>query len=55
MNVHPIRRVTCRVIRRNGNQCTAEAVDPEADLLICTEHLARALRLIQTTMKGQAA
>ncbi|WP_405841587.1 hypothetical protein [Streptomyces sp. NBC_01518] len=28
--------VTCRILNRNGNQCTAEAVDPSAELLICT-------------------
>ncbi|MDV7221018.1 hypothetical protein [Streptomyces prunicolor] len=38
--------VTCRILNRNGNQCTAEAVDPSAELLICTRHLAEAQRLI---------
>lgn len=38
--------VTCRVLNRNANQCTAEAVDPDAELLICVRHLAEAQRLI---------
>lgn len=38
--------VTCRVLSGKGNQCTAEAVDPAAELLICTRHLAAAQRLI---------
>jgi hypothetical protein len=42
----PERIVTCRVLNRNGNQCTGEAVDETAELLICTRHLAEAQRLI---------
>jgi hypothetical protein len=38
--------VTCRVLSGKGNQCTGEAVDPNAELLICTRHLAQAQRLI---------
>ncbi|MFJ4785489.1 hypothetical protein [Streptomyces sp. NPDC088794] len=38
--------LTCRVLNRNGNQCTGEAVDGSAELLICTRHLAAAQRLI---------
>jgi hypothetical protein len=40
------RIVTCRVLNRHSNQCTGEAVDPEAELLICARHLAEAQRLI---------
>jgi hypothetical protein len=38
--------VTCRVLNRRGNQCTAEAVQADAELLICTRHLAEAMRLV---------
>jgi len=40
--------ITCRYLRRNDVQCTAEAVDPEADILLCTRHLARAMTLLRT-------
>lgn len=38
--------VTCRVLNRLGNQCTAEAVSADAELKICARHLAEAMRLI---------
>ncbi|WP_371646465.1 hypothetical protein [Streptomyces mirabilis] len=38
--------VTCRVLSGRGTQCTAEAVDPNAELKICVRHLAEAQRLI---------
>ncbi|MGW6142150.1 hypothetical protein [Streptomyces sp. NPDC055140] len=38
--------VTCRVLSGRGVQCTAEAVDPGAELKICARHLAEAQRLI---------
>jgi hypothetical protein len=38
---------TCRVLNRRGNQCTAEAVDPDAELKICTRHLAEAMRVVR--------
>ena len=37
---------TCRVVSGRGVQCTAEAVDPNAELKICVRHLAEAQRLI---------
>ncbi|WP_306186942.1 hypothetical protein [Streptomyces sp. MK5] len=39
--------VTCRVLSGRGVQCTAEAVDPNAELKICTRHLAEAIRLVE--------
>lgn len=41
--------VQCRYLRRNGEQCSAEAVDdsPDAHVLICAKHLARALQLVE--------
>lgn len=38
--------VTCRVVNGRGTQCTAEAVDPNAELKICARHLGEAQRLI---------
>lgn len=44
------RVVRCRYIashpRRGVNQCTGEAADPTAELLLCTTHLAAAWRMI---------
>lgn len=39
------RIVRCRVHDRMNNPCSAEAVDPGADLLICIAHLAEAQRM----------
>lgn len=49
------RIVTCRVLTRLGNQCTGEAVDPAAELLICTRHLAKAQRLIHEAFRRTRA
>lgn len=43
--------VTCRVLSGRGVQCTAEAVDPNAELKICTRHLAEAQRLIHEAFR----
>jgi hypothetical protein len=42
--------VTCRVQSGRGVQCTAEAVDPNAKLKICTRHLAEAMQIIDDAM-----
>ncbi|MGW0169534.1 hypothetical protein ACWDWT_30815 [Streptomyces sp. NPDC003343] len=47
--------VTCRVLNRHGNQCTGEAVDPHAELKICTRHLAEAQRIIHDAYSRAAA
>ena len=47
----PDRIVTCRVLSGRGAQCTGEAVDPNAELLICARHLAEAQRLIHTAFQ----
>jgi len=39
---------TCRYTNRHGNQCTAEAVDEQGELLLCVRHLAAAIELIRT-------
>lgn len=41
------RRTTCRYLRRDNNQCTGEAVDPEGEILLCTKHLARSIELVR--------
>jgi hypothetical protein len=43
--------VTCRVLSGRGTQCTAEAVDPNAELKICVRHLAEAQRLIHEAFR----
>lgn len=43
--------ITCRYLDTHRDQCTAEAVDPGADILLCTAHLARAWRLITDHFK----
>lgn len=51
----PGRIVTCRVLNRLGNQCTGEAVDPDAELKICVRHLAEAQRLIREAVRRTRA
>lgn len=31
----------CRYLRRNGEQCTGEAADAEAEVLLCIKHSSR--------------
>lgn len=40
------RITTCRVLDKLSNACTAEAVDPDGELLICSRHLAAAMRTL---------
>lgn len=49
------RYATCRVVDRFGDRCTGEAVDPAAELLICTRHLAQAQRLIRDAVERAGA
>lgn len=44
------RTVRCRYLRRNDEQCTGEVLDPNADVLLCGKHVARAMRLVQITL-----
>lgn len=40
--------VLCRYLRRGTvGQCTAEAVDPNGEILLCTKHLARTLEMLR--------
>lgn len=48
-SAHDTRIITCRYLRRSGTQCTAEAVHPDGDILLCTEHLGLALAFLRTT------
>jgi hypothetical protein len=51
------RIVACRYTKTFGNLCTAEAVDPDAEILLCTTHLAQAMRLLtaaQVRIAGKA-
>lgn len=41
----------CRYLVRHLNQCTSEVVDPDGEILLCAQHLARALELIKRGMK----
>lgn len=52
--VRPARRITtCRYLHPGATgQCTAEAADPEGEILLCTRHLAAALQLIQHHTNG---
>ncbi|MEU7742000.1 hypothetical protein [Nonomuraea sp. NPDC049158] len=48
----PERRPICRYLVRHLNQCTSEVVDPDGEILLCAQHLARALELIRRGMKS---
>lgn len=47
------RRTTCRYLDRNANQCTAEAIDPEGEILICAKHAGRVLEMIRRRSGGK--
>lgn len=40
------RVVRCRVLGKQSNPCTGEAIDPDGELLICPRHLAMAMRML---------
>lgn len=42
----PDRKVVCRYVRRDGYPCTAEAIDPTAEILICSKHAAKVIDLV---------
>jgi hypothetical protein len=42
------RITTCRYLRRNGELCTAEALDPEGNILICMKHAGRVMEMVRT-------
>jgi len=45
----PERAIRCRYLRRSGDQCTAEAADPHADVLLCIKHMARVVEHARAT------
>lgn len=45
-----VRRITCRMEDMYGDRCTGEALDPNGDVLICIEHAAKVMRLINDRM-----
>jgi hypothetical protein len=49
------RYTTCRYLGRYGDPCTAEAVDPDGELLLCEGHLALALELLARRIPGLGA
>ncbi len=44
------RRVLCRMVDMYGDRCTGEALDANGDVLICIEHAAKVMRLINERM-----
>lgn len=38
----------CKYTVEHGHRCTAEAVDPDGELLLCYRHLAAAVELIRS-------
>jgi hypothetical protein len=53
--VSEARKTTCRYLKAFGHQCTGEAVDPDAEILLCVRHLAEAQRLIASALSGKAS
>ncbi|PJM98111.1 hypothetical protein CG740_37135 [Streptomyces sp. CB01201] len=41
------RIVTCRYLKAFDTQCTAEAIDPDGEVLICVRHAAKVMRTVQ--------
>jgi hypothetical protein len=48
------RIVRCRMTNKTNDRCTAEAADPNGELLICERHLALALELIAVRIGREA-
>jgi hypothetical protein len=40
------RVVTCRMTNRYGNRCTAEALDPNGEAVVCARHAAAVMRTV---------
>jgi hypothetical protein len=45
--------IRCRYLRRNEEQCTAEALDssPDAEIVICQKHAAAVLDLVNARLE----
>ncbi len=46
------RRPTCRMLDRRHNRCTAEPIDPDAEIVICQRHAAQVMQLIGDQMEA---
>lgn len=46
----------CRYLRRNDEQCTAEALDSSetAEILLCSKHAARVIELVRRNRKERS-
>ncbi|MEV6571844.1 hypothetical protein [Streptomyces sp. NPDC051577] len=51
----PDRIVTCRMTDFRGNRCTAEAIDPAGEALICIRHYAAATRTVREAQANMAS
>lgn len=45
----PERAIRCRYLRKSGEQCTAEVLDPNAPVLLCSKHTARLVEHVRET------
>lgn len=48
------RIVTCRYLKAFNTQCTAEAIDPDGEVLICIRHYAAAVRTVSAAQERAA-
>lgn len=44
----------CSIVRRSGDRCTAEALDPNGDVLICSKHAARVMQMLRERARAAA-
>jgi hypothetical protein len=47
--------VTCRMTNRFGTRCTAEAIDPNGEAVICARHAAEVMRTIDQARNSARA
>ncbi|MFD9211615.1 hypothetical protein ACFVY9_00565 [Streptomyces sp. NPDC059544] len=45
------RIVTCRYLKAYNTQCTAEAIDPDGEVLLCIRHYAAAVRTVEAAQR----
>lgn len=50
----PERIRRCRYLKPNNHQCTAEAADPDSDMLLCFKHLQWAYEVVARALKPTA-
>lgn len=49
------RIVTCRYLKPDGNQCTGEVTDENAEILLCPRHLAAAVEFYTAAVASLGA